>query len=202
MDTWNLLTNEFNLAFNTMTESIGNTPFALLLVILAPLLFTAYVFFNWLVKEGGEHDELEKFNGLLEISQSHFLSPFSTILLVDDDTNFLEMSSKLLESKGHHVKTAMTGQQALDILRADFEHNIQVVVTDFKLPDFNGVELSQKNGHIYPFLLVSALDGNQISFHSFDVVDGYLHKSKFRKDFEKEFEKTIDNWIKNENKAA
>lgn len=202
METWNVLANEITLALDTIVHSVGNTPTPLLLVILAPLIFTAYVFFNWLVKEGEEHDELEKFNGLLEISQSRFLSPFSRILLVDDDPSFLEMSTKLLESKGHDVITAMTGQEALDILHRDFDHEIHVVITDFKLPDFNGVELSQKNGHVYPFLLVSALDGKQIKWNSLDIVDGFIHKSKFRNDFEKEFEKTINKWIENEKKAA
>ncbi|MDR3581423.1 MAG: response regulator [Oryzomonas sp.] len=61
------------------------------------------------------------------------------ILLVDDDIIYLQFLSMLLESQGFDVSTASGGINALETLK----HNkFRMMITDFNMPEINGVELA------------------------------------------------------------
>lgn len=61
------------------------------------------------------------------------------ILLVDDNQDVLEMSADMLEELGYWVITATNGFEALDRLA---EHpDLEVVVTDVRMPGMSGFEL-------------------------------------------------------------
>lgn len=63
------------------------------------------------------------------------------ILLVDDDIDCLHFLSMLLESEGFDVSTASGGSSALETLK----HNkFRMMITDFNMPEINGVELATK----------------------------------------------------------
>ena len=63
------------------------------------------------------------------------------ILLVDDDTDQLNFLSMLLESEGFDVSTASGGINALETLKHD---KFRMMITDFNMPEINGVELATK----------------------------------------------------------
>lgn len=61
------------------------------------------------------------------------------ILLVDDDIDYLHLLSMLLESEGLDVSTALGGINALETLK----HNeFKMMITDFNMPEMNGIELA------------------------------------------------------------
>jgi CheY-like chemotaxis protein len=62
----------------------------------------------------------------------------STILLVDDETELLDLYSDVLESMGHAVLRAHDGEQALGMAR---RWHPELVVTDWMMPRMDGVEL-------------------------------------------------------------
>jgi len=63
------------------------------------------------------------------------------ILLVDDDIDYLQLFSTILESEGFDVSTASGGINALETLK----HNkFKMMITDFNMPEINGVELATK----------------------------------------------------------
>jgi DNA-binding NtrC family response regulator len=61
-----------------------------------------------------------------------------TILIVDDDETQRTMLKKMLVREGYDVETASGGRDALEKFR---ETSADVVVTDIKMPDMNGLEL-------------------------------------------------------------
>lgn len=63
------------------------------------------------------------------------------ILLVDDDIDFLHLLSMLLKSEGFDVSTALGGINALETLK---HHKFKMMITDFNMPEINGVELATK----------------------------------------------------------
>jgi CheY-like chemotaxis protein len=64
-----------------------------------------------------------------------------TIMLVDDDIADLEALTSLL-SPGYHILTARNGQSALDqIKRMENPENIDLVISNQKMPGMTGVEL-------------------------------------------------------------
>jgi two-component system, NtrC family, response regulator len=63
-----------------------------------------------------------------------------TILLVDDKPNNLEVLGELLRREGYEIRVARSGQEALASASASLP---DVVVTDFKMPKMDGLELYQ-----------------------------------------------------------
>ena len=65
----------------------------------------------------------------------------SYILLVDDNSHGLIARKAVLEEIGYKVSTAKSGEEALQLYA---ERKFDVVVTDFKMPKMNGIELIQE----------------------------------------------------------
>ena len=65
------------------------------------------------------------------------VTPMSTILVVDDDTQVLEVMSEMLRLEGHTVAVAENGQQAVEQIR---DHYFDLVITDLIMPEKEGLE--------------------------------------------------------------
>jgi len=83
-----------------------------------------------------------------------------SILVVDDDTEILNLLKTPLTREGYHVFTAMDGNQALAHLK---KHRIDLILSDVDMPEMNGYELVRKvkedpKTAQIPFLFFSALD--------------------------------------------
>ena len=70
-----------------------------------------------------------------------------TILLTDDNKEFVQNLSDILELKGYKVLTANDGFQALDIIRVT---PVDLILMDIKMPVMNGVETYKKIKKISP----------------------------------------------------
>jgi len=60
------------------------------------------------------------------------------ILFVDDDKDILMMVEQYLQMQGYDITTVNSGLKALDLIR---EQDIHIIFTDYKMPEFNGLEL-------------------------------------------------------------
>lgn len=69
------------------------------------------------------------------------------ILIIDDEENLRKLLSRIIELEGYHVLQAASLSQGLAALSKE---KIQVVITDVKLPDGNGVDLTEKIKGLYP----------------------------------------------------
>jgi two-component system, NtrC family, response regulator AtoC len=65
----------------------------------------------------------------------------SKILIVEDDKNALLGLSEILKDEGYEVEAAEKSQDALDLFNSK---HIDLVLSDFMLPDFDGMELMAK----------------------------------------------------------
>lgn len=65
----------------------------------------------------------------------------STILLVDDEPDLLDLYAEVLELMDHRVLRAHDGREALDIAH---ERHPDLVVTDWQMPRMSGLELCQR----------------------------------------------------------
>ena len=70
------------------------------------------------------------------------------LLLVDDDPVTIEAASTLLEMEGIQVYSAQNAEDALAIIRAGIKPDI--VLTDYRLPVYSGVELIRRMREITP----------------------------------------------------
>ena len=83
-------------------------------------------------------------------------SPTPHILIVDDNRDGLLVRRALLEEIGYRVQIAVNGEEGLKCFESC---NHDVVVTDYKMPRMNGVELIQRLRIINPNVRVVLLSG-------------------------------------------
>ncbi len=79
-----------------------------------------------------------------------------TILIVDDEPNYLVVLSELLRDAGFEVFTAQSGKEALPIVRGT---DLDVMISDIKMPGMNGIELLENVKNLnreLPVILITA----------------------------------------------
>ena len=64
-----------------------------------------------------------------------------TILIVDDEKNYPPILSAVLEEEGFETYSANSGKEALQILE---NSDVDLVLTDMKMPAMDGIELLEK----------------------------------------------------------
>jgi two-component system NtrC family response regulator len=64
-----------------------------------------------------------------------------TVLIVDDEKNYPPILSAVLEEEGYETLTATSGEEALDILA---HADVDLVLTDMKMPTMDGISLLEK----------------------------------------------------------
>ncbi len=79
-----------------------------------------------------------------------------SILVVDDEPNYLIVLSELLRDEGYEVYTAPGGREALEIVR---EVDLDIVITDMQMPEVDGLQLLEETKGInndLPVMIITA----------------------------------------------
>jgi len=74
-----------------------------------------------------------------------------SILIVDDENNVTKLLEKLLTKEGYGALTAASGFEALKIIDS---HQVDIVITDIKMPKMSGIDLLGKIKEIDPTIKV------------------------------------------------
>jgi len=82
----------------------------------------------------------------------------TVVLLVDDEVPFVEAMTRRLEKRGLDVKTAFSGDEALQRLKQ--LKNIDVIILDVKMPGMDGLETLKQIKKAYPLVEVIMLTGH------------------------------------------
>jgi CheY-like chemotaxis protein len=78
------------------------------------------------------------------------------ILLVDDNANGLCARKSVLEELGHRISTAASGAEAIEQFGS---HKFDLVVTDYKMPRMDGLELIKRLRKQAPGLPIVLISG-------------------------------------------
>ena len=101
----------------------------------------------------------------------------ASLLIVDDDPSLRQFLRAELELEGYKCEEAATGQQALVLIRAQ---SFDLLVLDWTLPDFSGVEICRRlrsSHNATPVLMLTGLDGIEDRVKALDAgADDYLVK--------------------------
>jgi two-component system response regulator PilR (NtrC family) len=79
-----------------------------------------------------------------------------SVLVVDDEPNILEVLEVVLRDEGMEVFRASSGHDALCLLQ---KRNVDVVISDIRMPDISGVDLLKQGRQIAPdtvFIMITA----------------------------------------------
>jgi two-component system, NtrC family, response regulator PilR len=90
----------------------------------------------------------------------------STILVVDDEPDIIEVLEIVLLDEGLEVLKSNTGRGALAILR---EREVDLVISDIRMPDFSGVELLREARQIAPdtvFIMITAFASTETAIEA------------------------------------
>lgn len=71
----------------------------------------------------------------------------ATILIIDDESRLRQLLARILQLEGYTVLEAENARAGLKVLERE---EIQLVISDVKLPDKNGIELSAQIKQLYP----------------------------------------------------
>ncbi|MCF7886637.1 MAG: sigma-54 dependent transcriptional regulator [Candidatus Marinimicrobia bacterium] len=74
-----------------------------------------------------------------------------SILVIDDDQSQREVLSGFMKKKGYNIFTSDSGEDGLKIIKKNY---VDLVITDFKMPGINGLEVLQKVKDINPEIAV------------------------------------------------
>jgi YesN/AraC family two-component response regulator len=77
-----------------------------------------------------------------------------TILLVDDDKMLLDSIAMLLEYHNYTVVKAENGNSALACIN---DHKFDLVITDVRMPDMNGLDMLSRMKEIMPDSFIKAI---------------------------------------------
>ena len=100
-----------------------------------------------------------------------------TILLVDDDTSLLEMLHDFLSYEGYRVVTAVSGEQALPLLR---QITPDLIILDMSMPGMGGVgfleRITNPDGSTrFPVLVLTAR-ATMAEYFASREIDGFVAK--------------------------
>ncbi len=86
----------------------------------------------------------------------------TTVLLVDDDAQLRKLHTEVLTLDGYKVLSASDGLEALKVFE---ESKVDFLLTDFRMPKMDGIELIVElrgRGFLLPILLLSAYYDEQV----------------------------------------
>ncbi len=63
------------------------------------------------------------------------------VLIIDDEKNYLIILEDLLAEEGHHVMTAESGREGLELVQ---NNDLDVVITDMKMPGMDGMQVLEQ----------------------------------------------------------
>ncbi|MBF9016402.1 MULTISPECIES: response regulator [unclassified Oceanispirochaeta] len=115
------------------------------------------------------------------------------LLIVDDEPMFREGLIKTIDWKSLGIQIAAEAFNGVEALKALSENNIDLIITDIRMPEMDGLELIRRAGREYPdvrFIVLSAFDDFSQVKKAFQlgIVD-YILKSDIQ---ESELKEIID----------
>ena len=98
------------------------------------------------------------------------------ILCIDDESAALNIRKRVLETAGHHVLTARSGDEGLQLFRSE---PFDLVLLDYWMPGMNGIATARGLKRINPSVPMIILSGlSQLPDETIGVVDRWILKDE------------------------
>lgn len=78
------------------------------------------------------------------------------IIIVDDETDVLDLCKRILEVKGYHVTTARDGQEVIELAKRE---HFDLLLTDIRMPGMSGLEVAQAVKQSAPNVICVTMTG-------------------------------------------
>ena len=104
------------------------------------------------------------------------MKPKRTILCVDDNEQSLSIRKVMLETRGYRVLTSTSAEQAFEIFS---QGGVDLVITDFMMPDVNGNQLIDRIKSVSPSTPTILFSGRLTVCEDETQADIFLPKGSF-----------------------
>jgi DNA-binding NtrC family response regulator len=91
------------------------------------------------------------------MKQGDYMKQQLNILVVDDEKEICRLLFKFLSSEGHRVKTAISGREAINLIKKE---NFDYVFLDILMPGISGEKALEKIKQISPKIKVIMITGS------------------------------------------
>ena len=119
-----------------------------------------------------------------------------TILVVDDEENMVHLLTTIFESAGYNVISALSGRDALEILK---DNKPDLILLDIMMPEMDGWDVFRKikkdnKTFSIPIIIITAKKDEIDKVMGVELlkVDGYVTKPFVRKELVDKIARTID----------
>ena len=125
------------------------------------------------------------------------------VLVIDDEKDFLEQSKLFLEKENDNleIETINSPEKGLELIR---ENNFGCIVSDYKMPEMDGLDLLEKirDKEIdIPFIMMTGKGDEKVAMQSANLgVERYLRKSGEPRELFENLSKTIEQISKHKKK--
>lgn len=121
--------------------------------------------------------------------------PKKRILYIDDDLDILEVMEKMISYHGYDVSITSIGYEAIEMIRSE-PARFDLIITDYNMPDINGLELSEKIFNINPKIPI-ILGTGSIKLNEEEVkeagINAFLQKPFSMEELMKTIQGLLDN---------
>jgi len=109
-----------------------------------------------------------------ESVQALIAAKMAKLLCIDDESTALNIRKRVLETAGHQVQTARSGEAGIRLLRSD---SFDLVLLDYWMPGMNGIATARQVKRINPSVPMIILSGlSQLPDETMGVVDRWVLK--------------------------
>ncbi len=125
------------------------------------------------------------------------------LLIVDDEESYGDVLKVIFEAEGHRVTTADGGAAALSYLN---ENRVDVIISDVRMPDLNGIELLRESRKRWPdvgIVLMTAFGSIDVARNAFLLgADDFIQKPFSNEELKRIVERTLERqMVERENEA-
>lgn len=109
------------------------------------------------------------------------------ILYVDDDPVHICLMCRIMDKSDYEVVAASSAKNAIAILEQDDTKSLKVLISDWIMPEMDGLELIQYVNDLYPDKVCYMLSSSA----KIDTLKPYVEKGVIRKYFQKPVNKKL-----------
>jgi DNA-binding NtrC family response regulator len=114
-----------------------------MVALLVALTFIAALVIDALVRRGKRVEQRVEFPLVAQpaVATVQAVQPAPSVLVVDDEKTVCNSCKKILTQEGYNVEVALTGEEALGKIKGD---GFDLVITDWKMPQIDGLEVARR----------------------------------------------------------
>ena len=129
-----------------------------MVALLVALTFITALIIDALIRRGKKVEERMELTSSVRpaVRPAAAVRPVPNVLVVDDERTVCNSCKKILTQEGYNVEVALSGEEALNKVKGK---GFDVLITDWKMPEIDGIEVAKRIKKENPDIAVIMITG-------------------------------------------